>query len=108
MLGIHEVTGLHVLDGHGDGKGLVSGDVLEVLGVGELGGGHSGSSRNAAHRRWVARPCCNLLTIRKGLVCRKTEVNEVVCRSQGCDLTSRRRRLAIVCKTFGNDCGVEC
>src|ERR1700683_1298008 len=79
LLRVNEVTSLHVRNGHLDGKGLVRGDVLHIHRELELSRWHGGGRRDLTHRRRVARPCFDLLTVCDRQVGdRSTEVYEVI------------------------------
>jgi len=81
--GVHEVAALNVLDGHGDGEGLVLVEILgKVLGEDEFGGGHLVDSDDATHGSLVAGSTFLLDTIGEGHLLGEAEVDEVVGRGQ--------------------------
>ncbi len=83
LVRIHEVTSLHVGDGHGNCERSVRGDGVTVCGNDEFCGGHVAHGRDGAHWRRVARASRDLLAVRDGLVGHgKAEVDEVVRRGQ--------------------------
>lgn len=54
MFGIGEIPRLHALDGKRDGERLVRRDNVEVLRIGEFGGGHIRRGGDGTHRCGVA------------------------------------------------------
>jgi hypothetical protein len=68
LLGVDEVTGLHVADSHLDGKRGVGGDGTKVLWEHELGGWHVLGAGDDTDRGRVARALRDLLAIGDGKV----------------------------------------
>ena len=79
LLSVDKVTGLQVLDRHGDGERLIGGDGVTVFGVLELGGWHVARGGDGADGCGVARTGGDLLAVGDGQVGNgETKVDEVV------------------------------
>jgi len=108
LLGVDEVAGSEIVDGHQDRESLVLGERrVAIRGEDELGRRHGGSARDHAHGDGVAASIDELLTVREGDVDRQAEINEVVTGHDGRNLAGFYDILAIV-ETMGlDDCGVQ-
>ncbi len=85
-----------------------AGMVPKVRWARELRGGHVLLTGNDAHRRGVARTSGDLLAVRDGQVgLSEAEVDEVVRRGQGSNLSRRRSLLSVLLKARSNDLGIK-
>jgi len=104
----HTGTHLHVLNLHLDNEGFICIESAEVLWENELGAREDVLCNDASHRNDVARASTDLLAIGQGnVVLSQAEVDEVVLRGQGRNLTRNRDLLSVEGKTGLDDTGVE-
>ncbi len=87
-LSIDEIAGLEILDSHGDGEGLVGGDSAHVGRERKLRRGHEVNTGDDTDWSRVARSTRDLLAVGDGEIRNgQTEIDEVVRRCKGCNLT---------------------
>ena len=115
LLRVNESTSLHIDNLHLNRERLVNREVLQVRRHPEFGRGHGLLIRDSTHWCWVTRAILLLLSIREftwGPIClgeEETEVDEVVCRGEGCCLACLGVVLiqTILCETGLNNAGIE-
>lgn len=107
-LSVDEITGFKVVDSHLDGESGVGGEVLTVHGYNKLRRRHVRRRGDDTQRCRVARACLNLLSVRDRQVGNgKAEIDEVVVRREGSNLTSGGCLLPVLLETNRDDIRVE-
>jgi hypothetical protein len=108
LLGVDEVAGRELADGHLDGEVRVGGDGAHVRGVDELGGGHVVNVGDRPDGSGVAGAGHDLLAVGEGEVGDgQAEVDKVVRGRERSDLTGGRNGLAIVVEAGGDNLRIE-